>query len=107
MRILFDQGTPLPLRRYLRPHSVDTVFERGWSTLVNGELLATAERDRYDVFITTDQNLKHQQNLRKLGLGVVVLLSTSWPRIRNNIEGIQIAIDKASKGTLVEVSIIQ
>ena len=106
MRILFDQGTPLPLRRYLRPHSVDTAFERGWSALVNGELLATAVQDGYDVLITTDQNLKHQQNLTELGLGIVVLLSTSWPRIQDKIEDILIALDKASKGTLVEVPII-
>ena len=42
MRILFDQGTPVPLRKLLNPHQVETAFERGWSTLTNGELLAAA-----------------------------------------------------------------
>ena len=43
MRVLFDQGTPVPLRRSLASHIVATVFERGWSTLQNGELLRAAE----------------------------------------------------------------
>ena len=63
MRILFDQGTPVPLRQHLPSHVVDTAFERGWSTLRNGELLAVAEHERYDLLITTDQNLRYQQPL--------------------------------------------
>ena len=43
MRILFDQGVPAPLRRYLDKHSVDTAFEMGWSNVRNGELLDQAE----------------------------------------------------------------
>lgn len=107
MKILFDQGTPVPLRRYFHPHLVDTVSERGWATLVNGDLLAAAIRDGYDVFITTDQNLRHQQNVAKLNLGILVLLSTSWPRIRNSVEDILVALDKASEGSLVQVSILR
>ena len=57
MRILFDQGTPVPLRRHLASHSVDTVFERGWSNLQNGELLDVTEQEGYKLLITTDQNL--------------------------------------------------
>jgi hypothetical protein len=45
MRILFDQGTPTPLREHLRPHPVDTTAERGWSTISNGELLKRAEEE--------------------------------------------------------------
>ena len=62
MKILFDQGTPLPLRRQLPGHRIDTVSERGWSGLANGELL-DAEGDGYEVLVTTDQNIKHQKNL--------------------------------------------
>ena len=52
MRVLFDQGTPLPLRQALPQHSVETAFERGWSTLANGDLLAAAEADGFDVMET-------------------------------------------------------
>ncbi len=63
MRVLFDQGTPVPLRDHLSQHSVDTAFERGWSEIDNGELLDAAEREGYDLLFTTDRNLKHQQNV--------------------------------------------
>ncbi len=53
MNILFDQGTPVPLRRYLVGHTVRTAYEQGWSNLTNGELLDTAEHASYQVFVTT------------------------------------------------------
>jgi hypothetical protein len=83
MRILFDQGTPVPLRRYLPSHVVDTVFERGWSALSNGELLDVAEQEGYALLMTTDQNLRYQQRLTERQLAIIVLLSTSWPRIQD------------------------
>lgn len=62
MGILFDQGTPVPLRKFLIGHGVSPAFEMGWSELDNGELLAAAEAS-FDAFITTDQRLRYQQNL--------------------------------------------
>lgn len=61
MKILFDQGTPVPLRRHLTGHTVDTALVRGWSHLQNGALLDAAEAEGYEVLVTTDQNLKYQQ----------------------------------------------
>ena len=61
----------MPLRRDLRGHSVDTVFERGWSNLSNGSLLDAAEADGYDLLVTTDQNIRHQQNLAGGRVGIV------------------------------------
>ena len=72
MRILLDQGTPQPLRRELSGHIVDTVYEQARSTLKNGILLTTAEQAGYDLFITTDQNLRYQQNLRDRHLAILV-----------------------------------
>lgn len=63
MRVLFDQGTPAPLRHALVGHSVETAFELGWGTLQNGTLIAAAESHGFDVPVTTDKNLKYQQNL--------------------------------------------
>lgn len=64
MKVLFDQGTPVPLRRYLRTHEVTTVYELGWSTLQNGSLISQAEAAGFEILITTDKNWKYQQNLR-------------------------------------------
>jgi hypothetical protein len=49
-------------------HLVSTAFERGWSTLKNGDLLDAAERNGFEVFVSTDRNLRYQQNLTPAGL---------------------------------------
>lgn len=82
MRILFDQGTPAPLREHLPGHSVETAYEKGWSALRNGELLAKAEAE-FDLLITTDRNLRHQQDLAALRIAILVLPTTSWPRLQS------------------------
>jgi len=63
MLVLLDQGTPLPLSRHLPHHTVRTTSQQGWATLGNGELLAIAEAKVFGVFVTTDKNLRYQQNL--------------------------------------------
>ena len=88
MRILFDQGTPVPLRKYLTGHTVDTAFERGWARLKNGELLQAAAVADFALLITTDQNLQYQQNLATRRIAVLVLTTTSWPRIRAAVDRI-------------------
>ena len=95
MKILFDQGAPAPLRRYLVGHEVQTAYERGWSDLSNGDLLRAAEDAGYQLFLTTDQNLVYQQNLRGRQIAIVVLLSTSWPRISRRVDEIA-GIDRKS-----------
>lgn len=59
MKILFDQGTPAPLRHALPSHAVSTAYEMGWASLTNGDLLEAAQRS-FDVLVTTDQNLPYQ-----------------------------------------------
>ena len=105
MKILFDQGTPVPLRQTLIGHSVETAYERGWNALENGELLAAAELAEFEVLVTTDQNLRYQQNLQDRRIAVVVLLSTSWPRIRKNTESIRSAIEVTRPGEYREIHI--
>src|SRR5947208_392784 len=80
MKILFDQGPPAPLRQTLAGPSVATAFEKAWSVLENGDLIRTAEADGFNALITTDKNLKHQQDLRGLNLAILVLPTTSWPK---------------------------
>jgi len=105
MRILFDQGTPVPLRQHLTSHVVDTAFERGWSTLSNGELLDVAKQEGYELLITTDQNLRYQQHLANRQLAIIVLLSTSWPRIQLRIETIQAAVESIVAGGYQEIAL--
>ncbi len=105
MKILFDQGTPVPLRRQLGNHQVDTAYERGWSKLLNGDLIDIAEREGYQLLITTDQSLQYQQNLGERRIAVLVLLSTSWPRIRLKADEIVRAVGEIGDGDYAEVEI--
>jgi hypothetical protein len=73
MRVLFDQATPVPIRAYLDRHEVRTASQQGWDTLKNGELLTAAEGAGFEVLLTTDKNLRYQQNLAVRKIAVVVL----------------------------------
>lgn len=105
MRVLFDQGTPAPLRHALVDHSVETAFELSWGTLQNGDLIAAAESSGFDVLVTTDKNLKYQQNLGGRRLAVVVLSTTSWPRIRLAAASVLDAVNNALPGSYREVTV--
>ena len=105
MKPLFDQGTPAPLLRHLPGHSVNTLAEKGWSEKGNGESLDLAEREGYEVLVTTDQSLPHQQNLPRWRVGLVVLLSTDWSQVRLRTEEIAKAIEAVRPGQAVEVPI--
>jgi hypothetical protein len=105
VRVLFDQGTPTPLRKHLSTHQVTTAFELGWSALKNGELIAQAEQCGFEALVTTDQNLKYQQNLTARRIAIVVLSTTSWPRIQQHLAVVLEALDATVAGTYLEVRI--
>ena len=84
---------------------MSTAYELGWSTLNNGELLADAEGNGFEVFVTTDTNLAYQQNLSNRKIAIVVLTTTSWPRIQKSVAAIVIAIDAARPNSYQIVSI--
>ena len=105
MKILFDQGVPVPLRRHLLGHDVDTSAELGWSQRENGELIAGAEDAGYDALITTDQNLRYQQNLKGRSIAILVLMTTSWPRIKEDIESVSQAVASLGPGVYTELNV--
>ena len=84
---------------------VVTAHERGWSTLKNGELLDSAEKEGFAVIVTTDSNLKYQQNLVSRRIAIVVLTSTSWPRIQRIAGKVVSAVDGAAGGSYIEVEV--
>jgi len=103
MRVLFDQATPVPIRRYLEGHEVRTTAQQAWDTLKNGELLAAAEADGFDVLLTTDKNMPYQQNLAGRKIAVVVLGLQQWPSLRPNVRRVVEAIKAAIPGSYTEV----
>ena len=105
MKILFDHNTPIPLRNYLLDHTVHAAVEMGWDRLGNGALLDAAEQEGYEVIVTADQSMRHQQNLTCRKIGVVVLLTTDWNKIRLRTEAVRAAIEEAQQGDFKEVPI--
>jgi predicted nuclease of predicted toxin-antitoxin system len=101
-RILFDQNVPVGLRRHL-PYEVSTAYENGWHELRNGELLAAAERAGFEIFLTCDQSIRHQQNLAGRTIGVVVLLTNHRNAILRNVAPVLRALANASSGSYHEV----
>jgi len=76
MKVLLDECVPRKLRREPTEHAVITVTERGWSGIKNGKLLALAEPE-FEVFLTVDQNLTYQQNLKAFRIGIILLVARS------------------------------
>jgi hypothetical protein len=84
---------------------VESAHECGWSAFQNGDLIAADELAGFEVLVTTDQNLKYQQNLAHRKLAIVVLLSASWPRIQLVVPAIAEAIAAATPGSYSEVTV--
>lgn len=105
MRILFDQGTPAPLVAFLVGHAAETVRARGWDTLTNGELLTAAEAAEFELLITTDKNLRYQQNLTGRVMAIVVLGTPQWPVVRAHVDRVVAAVNAATPGSYTEVVI--
>ena len=95
----------MPLRRHLPRHDVVTAAEMDWSQLTNGELLAAATEAGFEVLVTTDQNLRYQQNLKDRRIAVVVLMTASWPRISKKADKVAAAIEGVRSGDYIEVEV--
>lgn len=106
MLVLFDNGTPRTLARYLiERHTVTEARSRGWEELENGELLAQAESAGFEVLVTTDKNLRYQQNLAARKIAIVVLGKGRWTLILPHVAKVIAAVDNATPGSYAEVEI--
>jgi hypothetical protein len=100
LRIVFDKNVPVGVRRFLSKHEVRTVVEMQWHPqLENGELLTAAEAAGFDVMVTSDQNIRYQQNLTGRKLALVVLGSNIWPIVRDHGKAIEAKVDSATPGS--------
>ena len=102
MRILFDQGTPGPLRRALTAHVVSTAYEMGWTRLGNGALLRAAEA-QFDILVMSGKNIRHQQNVAGSRLAILVLPTTDWLNIRTHQAQVIAAVDALRAGDFVDL----
>jgi len=105
MRVLLDECLPRKLKTELPDHEVSTVPEAGWAGRTNGEVL-TLLSGRFDVFVTIDQNLVHQQDLSDLPFSVVVL-SAATNRLEDVlplVPALRESLNRVSPGKLVSIA---
>ncbi len=106
MLVLFDNGTPRTLARYLIDHhAVTEARARGWEELENGDLLNEAEAAGFEVLVTTDKNLSYQQNLAARKIAVVVLGQGRWTLIKPYVAQVVATVNAATPGSFAEVEI--
>lgn len=104
MRILLDEDLPRRLGTHLLGHEVATVQRSGWSDIKNGKLLALAAA-KFDVFLTMDGSLEHQQNLNTLPIAVLVIeaVSNRMEHLELLVPNILHAIQQVAPKTLIRV----
>jgi hypothetical protein len=105
MLILFDNGVPRGLARFLAGHSVEEARARGWEELKNGELIDAAELAGFELMVTTDKNIRYQQNLKARRIALVVLEHSQWPMVRLVVENIVAAVGATTPGSYTEVDV--
>ena len=79
MQVLFDNGVPRGVASVLKEHVVEEARDRGWGRLTNGDLLRPAEAAGFEILVTTDRNIRHQQNLSKRVIAIVALREVEIP----------------------------
>jgi hypothetical protein len=104
MLVLLDNGAPRPAR-LLEGHSVEEARVRGWEELANGDLLDAAEQAGFEVLVTTDKNIRYQQNLTARKISPVVLEHSQWPMVKLVADKVVAAVDAAHAGSYVEVEV--
>ena len=102
MKILLDESVPRLVKLRLPQLNISTVQEMGWAGVQNGELLRRAE-ERFDVLITADRNLRHQQNLSGRKLAILVLPSNQVPLVAKLVPVIEALLTTIQPGAVVDV----
>jgi hypothetical protein len=105
MLILFDHGTPRSIARWLQGHTVVRAIEKGWDRLANGELLKAAEDAGFDPLLSTDKNIRYQQNLEGRRIAIVILGNSQRPAVHRHIDRVLASVNAATPGSYAEVEI--
>jgi hypothetical protein len=75
----------------------------GWGRLKNGELIRRAEESGFEAFVTSDQNLRYQQNMAGRRIALLILSTNYWPAPRDQKAEIEAALSTLQSGQYLEV----
>ena len=102
MRILLDESAPKRMKQWFGGDEVRTAVEMGWGGVKNGRLLRLAS-DSFEVFVTADKALEHQQNLTGMKVGIVVLPTNHWRSLQPYQAKVVAAVRKVGAGQVLTV----
>ena len=102
MKIIIDECVPSIVKRGLPERKIVSVQEMGWAGIKNGELLRLVAGE-FDVFITSDKNLHHQQNLAAIDLSIILLPSNQVPVIKALLPEIEAALTDIGQSVFIEI----
>jgi len=105
MKVLLDECVPRKLKREIANLEVVTVTEQGWSGNKNGELLNLAATE-FAIFLTVDQNLSFQQNLKNLDIGIILMVAKN-NRLKTQLPlmpAVRVAIEGVKAGEIIRIS---
>jgi hypothetical protein len=105
MFVLFEHGTPTPILGFLEGHTIKRTQDLGWDRLTNGELLAVAEEAGFDLLVTTDKNIRYQQNLTRRRIAIIVIGNAQWPVLRQHVHRLVETVNTAEAGSYIELDI--
>lgn len=102
MKIIIDECVPHIVKKRLPKRKIKTVQEMNWAGVKNGELVKLVEAE-FDVFITSDKNLRYQQNLQNRKLAILLLPSNQVPVVENLLPQIDEELEKIKSGDFTEI----
>jgi predicted nuclease of predicted toxin-antitoxin system len=106
MRILIDECLPKQLKTWMTGHpEAVTVQDMGWANVKNGKMLRLAEDAGFDVLVTADKNIYHQQNFAGLRLSTVVIPSNRKRRVQECVPAFLQSLKHAQAGQKIVMEI--
>jgi hypothetical protein len=99
---LFDQATPVPIRQFLTGHTASTAAHEGWDKLQNCDLLNAAEAAGFEVFLTTDKNIRYQQNLTGRKIAIVLIRKQQWPDLKPHVQLVVAAVNATTPAGMLK-----
>ena len=102
MKIIIDECVPNIVKSGLPERNIVTVQDMGWAGIKNGELLRRVDEE-FDIFITSDKNLSHQQNLAALKLSIILLPSNQVPVVKALLPAIDAELTKPRRQKFTEL----
>ncbi len=102
MKIIIDECVTHIVKKRLPHRQIKTVQEMNWAGVKNGELLKLVEAD-FEIFITSDKNLRYQQNLQNRRFSIILLPSNQVPAIEKLLPQIDEALENIQPNDFIEI----